>query len=439
MTNNGVLESIKVKEWIDSQKREGTKVRYKYFAEEYFSFVGKDPDGYFIEGYEFLKPEVKQKTAGNYKKDLQNFRSKLLNEPNKMGRMNKETSIGTTLRSVKSLFTFCEIDFPKAFWNRLIDFSNDRKSEAETPTVEQFRKILDNTDIQGKCIFLIMATSGSRIDSVLKLRRKDIDMEHEYPRIVFSYQYVKSGITKVKRVTPECKRFLESYFLLNPLTPEGKVFRMTRQNADYKWKCALKKAKLWKFDNNTGRCTMTTHCLKRFFKSNFDRGNKEWTDYFAEHRSDLDRRYRDYDADVIDEQYAKGVPYLLVYEKPVDVDLRIIQLQKQHRADEGKIDFLSKSLTEVRDTVQTYEERLKRVEKNATDFLKSDNPETNAKLDEISAEWDGVGGLPKEQIKGAIKMLLDSMNEEDRRDLIKLGMDGNIPGLAKKVKNIKRQ
>ena len=371
MNKKEILESKKINRFINSLHSKSTRIRYEYFITEYFMFVKENPDTYFTEGYEFLKPQNKQKIAGKYKADLQEFKNKLINEPNKQGRDMKDPSIRTTLSCIKSLFTYCEIDFPIAFWQNLNNFKNSRTSETETPSVEQFRTILDNTDIQGKCIFLIMATTGSRIESVLQLKRKDIDMEHEYPRVMFYYKNVKSGITKAKRVTPECRHFLDSYFSNNNFTPEGKLFRMTRQNADYKWKCALKKAKLYKKDDNTGRCTMTTHCLKRFFITNFSKANfgnnEQWANYFAEHRSDLDRRYKDYDENYIDEQYAKGVPFLLIYEKPIDADIRIKQIKQENRELKGQVKVLTDKLdiNELK-----YEERFQNIEQDLEQNMK---------------------------------------------------------------------
>jgi integrase len=370
MNKKEILGSEKVGRFINSQHSKNTRIRYEYFTVEYFMFVNANPDTYFVDGYEFLEPQIKQKIASKYKADLQDYKNKLLNEPNKLGRDMKGPSIRTTLSCIKSLFTYYEIDFPVTFWQKLNNFKNERTSITETPSVEQLRTILDNTDIQGKCIFLIMATSGSRIDSVLQLRRKDIDMEHEYPRITFSYKNVKSGLTKVKRVTPECKHFLQSYFSQNMFSDESRLFRMTRQNADYKWKCALKKAKLHRPDDNTGRCTMTTHCLKRFFITNFSKANfgnnEQWADYFAEHRSDLDRRYKDYDERYIDEQYGKGVPFLLVYERPIDADIRIKEITKENLKLKGKLKLMEDKFSS---NEMIYEERFQNLEQNMKQAL----------------------------------------------------------------------
>ena len=383
ITEKDIINSNKVTRFINSMHSENSRIRYKYFIKEFFLFVNEYPDKYLVDDYEFLELIDKKKISHKYKNDLKDFKNKLLNSPNKYGRDNKQPSIRTTLSCIKSLFTYSEIDFPTIFWQKLNDFKNIRISVTETPTPETLRKILDHTDIQGKCIFLIMATSGSRIDSVVKLRRKDIDLNHEFPRITFSYKNVKNGITKVKRISHECERFLESYFTKFDFSPNDRIFPMTRQNADYKWKCALKKAKRYRRDENTGRATMTTHSLKRFFKTNFSKANfgnnEQWADYFSDHISDLDRRYKDYDEKYIDEQYSKGVKYLLVYEKSYDTDIRIKQLQKEKDELKGKVKVLSdktKLLENYENKFNEYDGRFKEIEHNLNINLNPETPKT---------------------------------------------------------------
>jgi len=439
MDKQDILKSNKITRWTNSVGK-NSRIRYEYFAKEYFTFINQNPDTYIVDDYEFLELTTKAKIAAKYKKDLQDFKNKLMNQPNKRGTDNKSTSIRTALSSIKSLFVFSQIDFPTAFWKSLINFDNERKSVTETPSSEQLRKILDHTDIQGKCIFLIMATSGSRIDSVLQLRRKDIDMQHEHPRVTFSYKHAKSWRTKIKRISQECKHHLESYLSSNSFSPESRLFRMTRQNADYKWKCALKKAGLYKLDENTKRCTMTTHSLKRYFKTNFSKANfgnnEQWADYFCEHQSDLDRRYKDYDEKFIDEQYSKGVQYLLVYEKSYDTDSRVQQLQKAYDEVKGKNKFLTDRLSIIEGSVDNYEKRFNEIEQNLNISLNPDTPTTKEFLDSIYESLKlSAGKEIAEQFKlQAIEVLIKA-GKMDKKTLLEICKIQDLNEITKEIKS----
>jgi len=313
-----------------------------------------------------------------------------MNDENKYVKDFKSASIRTILSVIKSCFVYNDIDLPSGFWKRTNCFKNSTASVIETPTSEQLRRILDNTDIQGKCIFGIMKDSGSRVSSVLKIKRNDIVIDREYPKIKFFYKNVKNGTTKTKRVTPETKHFLESLFEKHNFKDNDLIFPMTRQNANYKWECALKKTKLYKkdentnratmtTDENTNRATMTTQCLKRFFKGNAFGTNKGLCDFFAEH-GNLDQRYINISDEQLDKEYAKIVNSLLVYERPYDTDIRIKELQKEKDELKGKLKIISDKLTPIEEKKEEYEQRIKNIEKNLNINL---NPETKATQNQI--------------------------------------------------------
>ena len=154
---------------------------------------------------------------------------------------------------------------------------------------------------------------------------------------------------------------------------------MTRQNANYKWECALKKTKLYKKDENTNRATMTTQCLKRFFKGNAFGTNKGLCDFFSEH-GNLDQRYINISDEQLDKEYAKIVNSLLVYERPYDTDIRIKELQKEKDELKGKLKIISDKLTPIEEKKEEYEQRIKNIEKNLNINL---NPETKATQNQI--------------------------------------------------------
>lgn len=386
ITKEEILESNKIKRFLKSRKSTGTKGKYPYFIEKYFKFINKNPDVYLVDDYDFLEVKEKKQYYKMYRRDLEDFKIELINELNSYGRDNKDSSNRTTLSCIKSLFTYCEIDLPIAFWKQLNSFKNVRTSKIVPLDHDKLKQILDHTDIQGKCIFLIQATSGSRPSSVLKLKYNDIELEHEFPRVTFYYKNVKNGKTKTKRVSPECKRFLESYFKLHNFSDDNYIFpsprdpnkHMTRQNLNYKWDCALNKAKLYEKDKNTGRATITMQRLKGFFKSNFKQSDdNKIRDFFAEH-GDLDERYINMTEKQIDELYSKNVSKLLIYERSYDTDDRIKQLTKDLERKDGQIKILKEKLEPLTEKSKAYEDRFEEIESRLSISL---NPETKKTSD----------------------------------------------------------
>jgi len=306
-----------------------------------------------------------------YKKDIEDYKNHLEYELNKQNRENKPATKRTQLSVIKSLFTYCEIDLPTSFWQRINNYKNSTASKTDTPTPEQLRKIFDNTDLQGRCLFGIMKDSGSRISSVILLKHKDIDINKDFPIITFYYKNVKNGITKKKCITHETKHFLESYFEKHKFKPDDKIFPMTRQNANYKWNCAIEKTNLKQKDTNTNRLTMTTHCLKRFFKVYTSNIDKTLCDYFCEH-GNLNDRYYQLPDNLLQKEYSKLSKTLLIYERAYDIDKRIEQLQKESNEKTGQI----KILRDKTEQLNSYENRLKQIEKQLDINLNPNNKQT---------------------------------------------------------------
>jgi len=393
-----ILKSNKIIRFLNSRHSQETRGGYEGDIIRFFKFVGENPETYLIKDYEFLELEEKKKSSNKYKRDLEDYKIYLMNYKNSDVEKYKDGTIRTKLSIIHSCFTFNEIDFPTGFWKRLNNFKNTVSSIRETPTPEQLRKILDNTDIQGKCIFGIMKDSGSRIGSVISLKKEDINMDRIYPSVNFYSKSVKNRITKTKRITPETKHFLESYFDKHQFKESDRIFPMTKQNATYKWGVALKKTKFFKEDKHTNRSTMTTQCLKRFFKTNTFNIHKGLSDYFSEHNN-LDQRYINMSNEKLDKEYAKFVNELLVYERPYDTDIRIKHLQKDNDELQGKLKFTKDKLSIIENKNEGYEQKFSKIEKSLNISL---NPETPENKNLLSFCKESMPGLLKNLSKGKI-------------------------------------
>ena len=411
ITKDIILKSNKIQRFLNSKRNDNTRPRYEYHILQFFLFINKNPETYLNNEYEFLQLEEKKKTSNMYKRDIEDFKNHLSTNNNKYDRDFKPATIRTILSVIKSLFTFNYIDLPDGFWKRTNDFKGYRVSITDTPTPEQLRKILDNTDLQGKCIFGIMKDSGSRINSVILLKRKDIDLGREFPIIRFYYKNVKNGITKKKRITPETKRFLQSYFEKEHFIPEDRIFPMTRQNGNYKWNCAIKKTNLYHKDENTNRLTMTTHCLKRFFKTNTANIDKALCDYFCEH-GNLTDRYYDCSDEKLDKEYSKLVNNLLVYERPYDIDSRVKQMQKELSEVKGSNKLLKNKFEWGEVRINKLESLTENIYKGAA-YMKA-NPELSMKYAKMYKNNKDLA--VKELLKEA-ENIKDGISDEDLRRL----------------------
>lgn len=384
ITESDILESEKLKKFINSKPSIETRDKYKNFCKDYFLFVNEAPDTYFIENYEFLPTNKKMIYSKKYKTDLGNFRIKLMNEPNAQGRKSVSSSIRTQLSCIRSLFTYCEIDLSIGFWKQWNNFKNTRAGIRQTPTHEQIAKILDHLTLQGKIIALLEATTGSRSGSIIKLQRKHITLGDEYPTIRFTARTTKSNRPMIKKTTPETGRLLESYFNEHKFNPEDYIFPgrtkiptphdkhkyrmiedrkkpMTRRNYNDMFTRAIKKAELYEKNDETGQSIMPPHTFKNFFRSKASKGSETLSRYFADH-SGLDATYKNLSDKDLSQEYAKISPHLLIYEKPVDTDMTVKELKKEIEKLNGKLKYASDSARENQEAKMQYIEQFNRLD-----------------------------------------------------------------------------
>jgi hypothetical protein len=216
-------------------------------------------------------------------------------------------------------------------------------------TTDILRKILDHSDLQSKCIYLICATSGSRISSVLNLKRKNIDLNHKFPYITFYSTYNKNKIIRFKIM------FIEIFFKIS-FKPNDFIFPalkrksgkpMIRQNVGHKFRLSLQKAKIEEINDNTKQRTIVVHSLKHFFKSNFKCSEPEFKSYLADHPTPRDKEYWNKPLESLEKLYEEGYKNLLVYEKPYDED-EVNKLKEKLKNTEQSLENLTRLTKDTR-------------------------------------------------------------------------------------------
>ncbi|MFO8078342.1 MAG: tyrosine-type recombinase/integrase [Thermoplasmatota archaeon] len=345
-----LIDSKLVNDWILDKQSEKTRPRYRYHINQFFRFINKTPEEYINEEFFYLETQKRNKLIHQYRKNLKNFKNHLMNVPNKKGTKNLPPTIRTILSTVRSFFEFHEIELGIQFWKKLNRFSNTRISIKDSLTHEILKDILNNCPLQAQCYFMICATTGSRIGMVLQLKRKDIDINREFPTIEFNqYDTIKNKKTKIKFTTPEVRQKLQSYFNKHKFNENDYIFSalrtkknipMTPANAGTIFRTAYKNTKHYAKNDNTGINKITTQNLKSFTKSYFKCSDEKFKDYICEHSNDLDKRYWNLPLKELEKLYKEGYKNLLIYEKPYDTD-EVKQLREEQRRNKGIIKVLS--------------------------------------------------------------------------------------------------
>jgi len=226
---------------------------------------------------------------------------------------------------------------------------------------EDIKKILQYGDLNAKAMYLIMASSGCRIESIVGLLPSDIHDDEKPTRIHFRREIVKgkkhsitSFITEEATETYHAWMKVRDNYLKTAVkrtskrygrktAKDDRVFPMTDVNARIIWRNMVTKAGYDKRDPKTNRLTAHTHSLRKFFRSYLH--NRDLAEHLMGHRGYLSQ-YRQYDDNQLAKEYNKVVHNLTIFEKDV-TDERIENLDEQLKDKDKEIEKLQKRIDEL--------------------------------------------------------------------------------------------
>ena len=245
-------------------------------------------------------------------------------------------------------------------------------------TKDTIKQILSHGKIMDRALFLMMASSGRRIDELLAIYPEDINLNTSPAtmEVKRGYDYKKPG--KVKPTTKSKTRttcFLsdeavEAYKLwmsqrdsylktavkktitkkknakrhTTKDSNDRRVFPTSYQNAMAIWQRLVLKSGLEFKDEVTKRRTLHIHCIRKFFMSYL--GDYQFADFLSGHSTSLTRAYDKMRLEDRAEKYKKLMPSVTIFNSaPVKEYNEQMKLKDDHIAE------LQKKLSEMETTM----------------------------------------------------------------------------------------
>jgi integrase len=180
----------------------------KIWLDLYFKIIKANPENYFD-------------ANRNYPNDVRLFVNTINNpsHKNKEGRqyapLTKKQALAHIRYFIEGNFTLYDLGkiFPKNFWKRQLGLIKGSKPLTidRKPTIDELKKLLNHANILYKAIFFTSATSGQRIESILKLEIDDIDFDYEPVKLTIYPDASKSGNPIITFITPECSDVIKQW------------------------------------------------------------------------------------------------------------------------------------------------------------------------------------------------------------------------------------
>lgn len=352
-----ILNSKTINDFINEYTARETIRQHKIALKKYFTHYNKNPDSY-IKDIRNMDNGPRNKVLDQYEHDISQYRNHLINE----GYSPK--CIHNYMSSIKMLLEHYRIDLDKAFWKKLhkrgIEKTNEAICDFKIPTPQQLKEILTHANTKPRAMFLLQCSSGMRIGEICSITKNDIDLSYEYPHIVLRDTKTRSkGRT---RCSPEAKEAILEYLKTRKDNSDTRLFQCKAKTARNMWNRLLRKSK-YEDKDKTGkyeRNLMSTHVLRKYFRNEFSKYSNDLAAYLMNQRTGLDRKYRDWSDEYLDQEYAKGVSNVLVFQSNV-TDERLTGLNDE-------VQKLKEDKQKMQDTIdemkaQILELRLEKLEK----------------------------------------------------------------------------
>jgi integrase len=230
---------------------------------------------------------------------------------------------------------------------------------------EEIRKILTHAHLTLKSIILMLVSSGARIDEILTLTLKDIELHDNYGIIYISRQNTKTKKQRYSFISQETVEVLKEYIRKEGKKDKDRLFDFTYENANYMFNLALKNAGLDGRDENTNTRKISFHIFRAFFLSQLKLViSPEIPEMLAGHEGYLSQNYRNYPQKQALEEYLKAVKMVTI-QTPKELQEIESEFKAKIQTHEGILTNIVKENIELKKEI----ENLKIGQKNLSELL----------------------------------------------------------------------
>lgn len=272
-SSRGATSMSKLSDFLQlyNARSNATKKTYRTAIKHFLEFTYSEPlaslddlsDRYFVEGRD-------------YDADVKNYVLHITKQKT-------PKTVTTYITALRQFLIRNDVDFSSRFWKE-VNLSRPKGKGARTrdriPTTTELKHLLDHMPVQGKALFLLMATSGIRLNEALHLTLDDIHFQNGMNLI--DIRHAKSGNPRDGFFTDEAKEYLELYLRNRDRYLEQAVSRSRRFKKSFDdfrlfpfesmtaykiWNGALEKAGLGQKDRETHYHVLRVHSLRKFTRT----------------------------------------------------------------------------------------------------------------------------------------------------------------------------
>jgi integrase len=350
----------RVENFLKMYRSKNTISTYRWALTEYFKTVYGENEGKLEDHAERYFQEKR-----NVQEDIHNFFAAINSK--------RPKSVRLMIAAVRTFLIENGVELSQKFWRRLRKRVKDSRALTldKVPSNVGLRRILVHMPIQGKSLFLSLASSGMRIGEALKLQREDIELDKEPCKVNIRGEYTKTGNSRIAFISKETVLTLQEWLkvrnsyllaaskkshLYNKNVEDPRVFPFAITTAYSMWKKALKKAGFLKRDSSTNRCTIHPHVLRKFFRTKMGALIPvDVAEALMGHEQYLTEVYRRYSMEDLAKFYKQGESALLVFTEAEEIGKLRVEVEERNKQLQTLVNGLTSENLELKSRVSKTE------------------------------------------------------------------------------------
>ena len=323
----------KVKNFLLSFPSKKTRINYKSNLKRYFDFLEVDVDEY-IKDVRFFENNDRIRALDDYEADVRRFWADLIDKEVPPKTVNSAVAI------IRVFLRFHHIEIEDRFWKELRRRGNGNCaiSEEIPVTPDMLQQIMIHGSTKERSLFLLLSTSGMRIGEALKLLPNHVDFESNPTKITIPANIAKNKVKRITFITDEATKYLKEWLnerdeylrvacertsivsyhgTIEKSPDDDRLFPYSQHTAQQMWNRLCDKTGYGEKDEKTRRRKVHIHSLRKYFRTQFSRYNRDIAEKLMGHEGYLTREYFRITEEELAEKYLEGCEHLLVFERPM--------------------------------------------------------------------------------------------------------------------------
>lgn len=352
----GNIEEFRsVQKWLNRKTdTEPSRRQYRRAFKYFLDFSGVDPDKLISKWRDVrFHPEAKERFVVEINDILEDYLDYLL--------ARKSLVVGTrhrywmTVRSFMKTFKI-PVEVEEPIWRLRTVYHN------RAITKEEIRRILGASRLREKAFYILMAETGLRPDTLVKLQYKHIKEDFQSEKIPMKIdlpaELLKDRVgDRFAFIGEDGYKILKEYLgTLGELKDDDYLFQPERRKilkgkplpphtfTNYFRTLALKLGITEKGERGKP-FPIRLYCLRKYFRNNF-RGDATIREFFMGHSLEVDEHYLDRNIEKFRKEYERAYPDLRIFEPQTDEAVEA--LKEKLREQNGKIAQLTEQLESLR-------------------------------------------------------------------------------------------